>query len=196
MKRRFWILPISAVLILAACVYKLTRDYDAVSVEVPERRCPAGDFTFSLPHQHRPIHYVNLRGFLGRHRIVLVFYDGEQGADANPVLRQLREVHKRLERKNVEVLGISTATPQENRPSPPGSPYRTPNQPQEPFPFPLLSDLAPHPVHKQWGRFDAGRNEPTSGVFFIDRAGYVRCDGENPMPLPHPTAFIDELLRK
>lgn len=194
MRRRVLVLPISAAIITAACVYKLTRSYDHSADVEPETRCAAMDFDFVLENQHQR-QPVRLQAFLGRHRILVVFYDGEAGAEADPTLRRLRDEYGRLKDRRIRVLGISTAIPQQNRPPPAGSPYRTKNQPQRPFPFALLSDLPPAClVHKQWGRWNALRKEPLDGVFFIDRSGYVACDGRKPKPIPDPDALIDRLL--
>jgi peroxiredoxin len=186
----------AAVLIAAACLYKVTRTYDPVDPATIEERCPVTrPLFFLLPDQHQPQRFVKLEAYLGRHRVLLVFYDAERGAERNPVLVRLRRDYERLEAAGVKVFGVSTAIPQENRPPVEGRPYRTDNQPREEFPFPLLTDLSPAcRVHRQWGRFDAAKSKPLEGVFLIDRSGNVACSEGVPRPVADPEAEIDRLV--
>lgn len=200
MRRRVLVLPIAALLILLACLYKWNRRYDYSAVAEPERFCFARNFDFRLPQQSRrsTYVYVSLHGYLNRHRIFVVFYDGKAGAEKDPFLVRLRENYDQLKRRNVQVLGISTALPRENRPPDPGDMVRQENQPSKPFPFFLLSDRV-NPsvklsVHKMWGRYDPTRDKPLTGVFFVDRKGLVRCDGRKPVPLDDPDGVLDAIL--
>jgi len=197
MRPRLAVLVTAAMLIAAACLYKATRTYQPVDPATVEQRCPVTKpLFFLLPDQHRPQRFVKLEAYLGRHRVLLVFYDRDAGAEGNPVLVRLRRDYERLEAAGVKVFGVSTAIPQENRPPIEGRPYRTDNQPREAFPFPLLTDVSPAcAVHRQWGRFDAARSKPLPGVFLIDRTGSVACSEGVPRPLADPPATIDNLLR-
>jgi len=49
-------------------------------------------------------------------------------------------------------------------------------------------------VHRAWGRFDNKTNEPTQGVFFVDRAGQVDARNSVPVPLDDPQAFIEKYV--
>lgn len=195
MPGRIWILPISAVVISALCIYKWTRD-DRADEAAPsiQARCAATSFKFELFDQK--MRRVRLERYLGRHRILLVFYDGNAGAERDSVLLRLRKLFPEVERQGIIVLGISTALPQENRPIQRGvgSRFRR-NHPQRPFPFELLTDnTRSSDVHRSWGRYDRVRNRPTTGTFLIDRAGRVSCERGIPKPLPDPQQTIDELL--
>lgn len=136
---------------------------------------------------------VNLDAYLHRHRIVIAFYDGQKGPEADPILRQLREFQPALKRENIIVFGVSTALPQENR-----------NNSSQPFPFRLLSDVTAtkkDSVHRIWGRFVAPEStgEPPGtkpGVFIIDRAGLVAWEGDAPKPDDSPQTVVSRLLRE
>lgn len=192
--RRLWFLPIAAAVIVGVCWYKLAQTHAPPTGRVIEQLCPAAPFRFSLPDQNKPTRYINLRAYLGRHHVILVFFDGAQGAETDPVLLRLRRDHDELNRRGVKVFGVSTNLPQKNRP--PKTPaHKLPGQPREPFPFPLLSDLEASRVHKLWGRYDAASKSPLTGTFHIDAAGNVRCDGRKPLPVDDPDAVIDTLIQ-
>lgn len=134
-----------------------------------------------------PSKRVRLKSYLGRHRILLVFFDNEAGADKDPVLVALREHRETIQKDRVIVLGISTALPQQNRQA-----IRRGGE----IPFPLLTDLDGM-VCQTWGvlnmRDDGSfRNRPA--VFVIDRAGTVAWKGENPQPVADPLDHLDSLL--
>lgn len=191
--KHIWLLLFAAAVIAGVCWYKLSQVHPPPTGRVIEQFCPAAGFKFSLPDQNKPTRYINLRAYLGRHHVILVFFDGAKGAEAEPVLVRLRKDYDKLNRRGVKVFGISTNLPQKNRP--PKTPaHQLPGQPKEPFPFPLLSDLNAMRVHKLWGRHDAASNSPTTGTFHIDAAANVRCDGRKPLPLEDPNAVIDELI--
>jgi len=195
---REFLLIAAAVLIAAACLYKLTRPQETGDVERTDFYCPVPRPLFASRSQHRSPQWIKLSAYLSRHQILIVFFDRKQGAEGNPVLVRLRKEYPRLQANGVKVLGISTAIPQENRPPEDGRPRLHNNQPQQPFPFPLLTDLAPAcKIHKQWGRYDQATNRPLTGVFLVTRDGRARCDGDDHrlLPLEDPDATIDTLLR-
>lgn len=154
---------------------------------------PAPDF--ELPDQGRdlgdrktlPSRRVRLKSYLGRHRVLLVFFDGEHGADVDPLLLALRDRHADVEKNRLIVLGIATALPQQNRQA---------TARAGDVPFPLLSDLD-GTVCKTWGMLDlrddgAFRNRP--GVFAIDRAGNVAWKNGLPVPERTPLDRLDSLI--
>jgi len=118
--------------------------------------------------------------YLGRQEVLLIFFDGEAGADRDPVLLRARQQYPELKRRGVQVVGVSAAIPQYNR------------QAMErggPFPFTLLSDPE-FLIHQMWGRYDEDRMETRTGAFWIDRAGQVAWSGKS----PRPEADLDRLL--
>ncbi len=168
-RRRILVLPVAAIVILGLVAYKLTRSYPR-QAEVVENLAdvrPAEPFSAYDP-DNKP---VRLGAYLGRHRIVLVFFDGGAGIGGDSVLRELRQNYKRLRSSGVIVLAISTALPQTNRKA-----FEQIGR----FPFPVLSDPGLN-VHNPWGRVDAN-GKPIPGLFIIDRAGNVAWKDGKPKP--------------
>lgn len=130
---------------------------------------------------------VKFERYLGRTQMVVVFFDGESGADHDPWLTQLRDHHERVKAAGVQVVGIGVATPFANRQA---------GERSQPFPFPILSDIGkdlPAPAHTQWGRFDPSDGSFHTGVFLVDRSGMVETNGRNFQPVSDPAAVVKSL---
>lgn len=138
-------------------------------------------------------HLVRLSAWLGRHRIIVVFFDGERGADQDPDLLRLRDRFAELKAHDVKVVGVTAAIPQVNR--------AAMERAGGPFPFPLVSDVDPQSaegtlrIHRHWGRLDTVTNQPLSGTFFIDRKGQVAYVGPIPKPYDNVDQIMDEILK-
>lgn len=138
-------------------------------------------------------HLVRLSSWLGRHRIIVVFFDGQEGADRNRDLLQLRDHAATLQAMDVKVVGVADALPQENR--------AAMDRAGGVFPFPLVSDIDPQstagtlPIHRRWGRFDAASGRPLTGLFLIDRRGSVAHVGTIPKPYESAQEILN-LLEK
>jgi peroxiredoxin len=184
MKNRILILPIAAVVICGLCAYKLTRDYSWQAGLIP----PAGELRaaplFELYDEKKPSGRVRLAAYLGRHPIVLVFFDGSKGADQSSILERIRQERERIENAGIIVLGISTALPQENRKV---------IQSSGEYGVPLLSDPGLE-THRSWGRIDLATEQPIEGTFFINRAGRVAYEQSRPKPTADPQQLLDRLL--
>ena len=180
------ILTVLAGVILALCVYKLTRTNRPVSAEeaVPINVQPAP--TFELLDSSETSQMVRLASFIGRHRIVLLFFDGAAGADQDAHLLRLRDQYDAITADGTKVIAVSAALPQENR-----SVFERSGE----FPFPLLSD-PDFRVHRMWGRYDEQRDVPRQGLFLIDRKGDVAWADGSPRPVDDPQAIIDELATR
>jgi len=188
-RKRVLIIPVSAAVIIALCGWRIMNPHGlslALSQQ-PEMRQAAP--VFQLYDQESTI--VNLQAYLHRHRIVIVFFDGQTGPEANETLVTLREYYQALRAENIIVLGVSTALPQENR-----------NNSSQPFPFPVLSDpaaSAAESAHRNWGCFieppsldKPPRTRP--GVFLVDRAGLVAWQGQFPRPESNTSSLVARLL--
>ncbi len=129
---------------------------------------------------------MRLASYLGRKRVIVVFFDGQAGAHASAVLQRFREEAGRLRKADVQVIAISTALPQQNRKE---------IADDGAFPFPLLSDPDLH-VHRAWGRFDDATRQPRTGVFLIDRKGWVTWSRVTnaPQPLDDWRSAVDGIL--
>lgn len=187
--KRILVLPAAALIILTLCLWRLNNPPPTqAEMDLPgeTRQAPA----FQLYDQDSRL--LKLDAYLGRHRIVIVFYDGQAGPDADPVLQELRKFHPALKAESVVVLGVSTALPQENR-----------NNSEQPYPFALLSDAVAvdkNSVHTVWGRLvpPPSLDKPAGtkpGVFLIDRRGQVPWSGDLPQPEADTRTLISRLLR-
>jgi peroxiredoxin len=190
MRKRLLILPLSALVILGLVVYRLQREAGGpprslAQPPVERRLAPR----FQLYDQQNQI--VKFERYLGRTRIVVVFFDGLQGADADAYLSSLRDAYGRVKSLGVEVIGISRARPVENR--------QAEERAGAKYPFPVLTDLgeqSPAPiVHQKWGVYDAERDATQTGVFLVDRAGMVRWRGGHPLPVEDAQRVVESLCR-
>lgn len=168
--------------IISAVVYKQTRTYmpQSALTELAQRR-PAP--LFELYDSDNKL--VKLSGYVGRHIIVVAFFDGKIGATEDGLLLLLlRDNIAKLQAQGIEVFAVSTALPQENRKAIAES---------GDFGFALLSDpgLA---VHQMWGRVNEATQETIPGVFVIDRAGNVPWSGKAPKPEPDAARAIEKLV--
>jgi peroxiredoxin len=185
MRKRVLILPISAAVIIAMCAYRIsTSDPNAPKPIAPTANYrPAPEF--ELYDQHEPSETVRLEGYLGRHTIVIVFFDAKIGADRDPILARLRQDFDKIKSSGTKVFAISTALPQDNRKV---------IQQSGPFPFPLLSDPG-RDVHNAWGVNADDPQHPVSAVFLIDRAGNVDWGKTTPRPIADPNQLLDRLTQ-
>lgn len=188
MKPRDLILAVSLAIVLALVIYRMER---------PERRPAAGPHPverqlaprFELYDQAGQL--AKLERYLGRTRIVLVFFDAETGADADPLLRQLVEHDSTLESAGFQVVAVSTATRYANE--------QAAERLGQKFPFPVLTDIDPTqpvlaPAHRMWGLFDPGTEAIRAGLFLVDRDGSVRFENGHPRPVSNPQATVEELI--
>lgn len=130
---------------------------------------------------------VKFERYLGRTKMVIVFFDGEAGADADPWLTQLRDHHDQVKAGGVQVIGIGMATPFANRQA---------GERSAKFPFPILSDIGrdrPAPAHTAWGRFDSATASFLTGVFLVDRSGMVEIDSHGYRPVSDPEGVIKSI---
>lgn len=186
---RVLMLPAAALIILAACSWRIANPHkNQAEIELPNNTRPAP--RFQLYDQNSTL--VKLDAFLHRHTIIVVFFDGRLGPEANSTLQELKRFYPALKAEGVVVLGVSTALPQENR-----------NNSSKPFPFPLLTDAVSadeNSVHQVWGRFvpppsldKPGGTNPA--VFWIDRKGFVGWENDTPAPVSNPETIVARLLR-
>ena len=186
----FWIgrlLPVAAVILVVLTISR-QRELESwrsspVERVVPRRLAPR----FELADHRR--HVVKLEGLLGRHRVIVVFFDAQLGADRDPRLQRLIACETVLQVAGIEVVAISSATPYANQ--------QIEERRGSKFPFPLLTDIdirspIPHPVHRLWGCFDETANRTTTGLFLIERDGTIPADEEGkPIPVQDERSVLD-----
>lgn len=181
MTERVWrprvlVLPLAAAMIVGLVAFKLSQPRQGRSTAALQERRAAPKF-LALDSDNKLLKFER---YLGRQEVLLIFFDGEAGADRDPVLLRARQQFSELKRRGVQVVGISAAIPQYNR------------QAMErggKFPFPLLSDPE-FLIHRLWGRYDDDRLETQTGVFWIDRAGQVAWSGKSPRPEADPDRVL------
>lgn len=181
MKKRVFLLPAAALVIAALCVYRMTQSQQGRGELIPPPAAKQPAPLFEAYNQDSEL--VKFERYLGRHRVLVVFYDGERGAHENPVLRQLAGHPEQVKSSHAVVVGVSTALPQENE--------RAIERMGSAFPGQLLTDLDLE-IHRKWGRFDPETEKPIPGVFLVDRTGRVAfADG-----VPQPVAEVDPVLEE
>jgi peroxiredoxin len=185
--RRFIVVIALGLLIAIVCVGRVLINHpqtyeEQVAAAVIMRPAPGFEALDSSGH------LVRLGAWLGRHRMILVFFDGERGADNDPDLLKLRDRFAELQALDVKVVGITASIPQVNR----AAMERAGGD----FPFPLVSDVdfqSPEGtlrIHRHWGRLDTVTNNPLNGVFYVDRKGQVAYVG----PIPKPYDNVDQII--
>ena len=171
-------LPIAALAIAGACLWSLNRaprqrSGDATSLEF---RSPP---LFELRDQDSRV--FRLDRYIGRHSIILVFFDGKQGVEADPYLQIVLKHAAAIESAGTKVVAVTTSLPQENRA-------------EAEIPFDVLTDLPlgdgrAGPVHQAWGA-TANDGKPQPRVFVIHRRSRVAWRGDHPLPLDNPKEAI------
>ena len=196
--RRVLILIVAGVVIAGLCAWRVItnqpQDY-AAQVKLEAAKVvtrSAADLDFEgLDSDNR---MVRLAAFLGRHRILVLFFDGERGADKDAELLRLRERFIELKAHDVKVIAVSTALPQQNRAA------MLPERAGE-FPFPLVSDFNPvspeeaQKIHRRWGRWDDSTGKAKPGVFVIDRKLQIEFLGGAPKPVASVDRAVESLVR-
>lgn len=190
MQDRRVLIPISAAVIIAAvCSWRIAsnrpQDYaEQLSEAIMMRPAPVFEVLDSDNH------LIRLASYLGRHQILVLFFDGEAGADQDAELLRLRERFPELQKAGVKVIAVSAALPQQNRAS---------IDKVGPFPFPLVCDIDPLSpagvlrIHRQWGRLSES-GTPLVGVFLVDRKGQIRSTPNGPLPLENVDRAVDEAV--
>lgn len=197
MRQRLLLLPVAALVIAGLCTWKLTRppQRQVIPRDTPGTAMPAPDF--ELPDQGRdvgtaeeprtePSHRVRLKTYLGRHEILLAFFDGDLGADQDPTLKLLNSRYESLQNRGIVVLGVTTALPQQNRQA---------ARKAGGVPFSLLTDVD-GTVCAHWGCLevrDDGTRRTKPALFLIDRAGRIRWGERLPIPESDPAKTIESL---
>lgn len=183
MKPRVLVLPVAAIAIIAAVQYRLQMPDDPrpeeTSAGIPLRPAPALEGTDSNNK------YFRLKRYLGRHEVFVVFFDGNAGAEKDPVLAELKKHTAKLKSAGIVVVAVSSALPQENR----KTDFETPS------PFVLVTDPSQAwKFHRPWGCLNEETGEVIPRTFFIDRGGKMRMLGKRPVELEDPLRTIRRRL--
>ncbi|MGV2340627.1 MAG UNVERIFIED_CONTAM: peroxiredoxin family protein [Planctomycetaceae bacterium] len=105
MKPRFIALLLVLAAVTVATIYRVANPHRREVVDPAMLNSqPAPGFQL-LDQNNRP---VQLRGYLGRHRVLVAFFDGRTGPLADRVLVKLKEYQPALKAEGVMILAIST----------------------------------------------------------------------------------------
>jgi peroxiredoxin len=176
-------LPLAALLILLLVAFKITRP--PVNRPVAEASVLRQAPLFELFDQQ--MQRVPLARYLGRHKLLVLFFDARHARGGSPVLEELKRHAAALERTGAIVLAISTAPPAVHREAFPKKPGSS---------FALLSDILEGregAVHQLWGAFDASTGQTREAVFVVDRAGVIRYEHLSQEDLGNAAVWIQEL---
>lgn len=173
---RILVLPIAAAIIGSLVTYKLTQAPQLKQSQAMNEFRSAPSFV-ALDLDNK---LFKLDRYIGRHEILVIFFDGELGADRDPMLQQVRERFAEIKSRGTQVVAISAALPQQNRQAVERSGK---------FPFALLSDPE-YLIHRMWGCYDDDQQHSRPASFLIDRAGRVAWAGQ----APRPEANLDQIL--
>lgn len=144
---------------------------------------------FTLADHNRKV--VKLERLLGRHRIVLVFFDAELGVDRDPRTRILIDNFEKLDQSGIEVIAVSTATPFANG--------EAEKRLGSKVPFPVLTDIEindpqPTPAHRKYGLVTEQTQELQTGIFLIERDGSIPFSASgSPRRVKNETLLLGDL---
>ena len=197
MRRIILVLPISAAVVVGLVAYKMSRRYETPAEESAFDVRPAPHFRQLYDQNSR---LLRLESYLGRQKLLIVFFDGSQGPDHSELLTRLRDTFAEIHETGAVVLAISAARPSQNRygaklehlkvvPSGAG----TAGDEELRYPFPLLSDIVDYEEHKKYHAFDERAGKPLEAVFVVDRAGLIQYAHLGPDQLGTADDWIKEL---
>src|SRR6266478_4957443 len=176
MRRILLLIPVSAALIAGLVAFKLTRHYEP-PVEVPSAAAVRPAPLLTLYDQNSEIVRLKER-YIGRAKLLIVFYDGTRGPEGSPLLATLRQRYGDLHATGAVVLAISAARPSENRYGKNLEHRKAAGQSGSSsdgeirYPFPVLSDIV-YEWHRQFGAFDEKTQQPLEAAFIVDQAGLI-----------------------
>jgi peroxiredoxin len=189
MRRILLVIPISGIIIAGLVWYRLHRPpASAVPVAPAMAVRPAPQFLLYDDQSQ----IVRLARYIGRHKLLIVFFDAAKGPDGSDLLNRLREGSQFLpiHETGAVVLAIGALRPSELRPPPNERGERTFRE--HPFPFPMLADFD-GTVHRLYGAFDEAHGKPREAVFVVDRTGIIRHTHLGPDDLGTPGDWAREL---
>ena len=195
-RRIVLVIPISAAVIAGLVVFKWTRRYEAPADDIAFDVRPAPYFQLEDTHSRM----VRLKSYIGRSKLLIVFFDGSQGPDHSELLSQLGDNYREIHATGAVVLAISAARPSQNRYgvnlehlkiNPAGA--NSSEQDELRYPFTLLSDILDYAVHRQYGAFDDRSGKSREAVLVVDRAGLIQYAHLGPEQLGNAVEWIREL---
>ena len=174
------VLPLAALVIAALVAYKLNQPPRPHPPLDAALRSPA--IPFEMFDQDSKL--FRLSRYLGRHKLVIVFYiDAESGEQLSPLERLRREAEE-IKKSGVYFVAVSAATPYAHREA-----IKRVFGTKSRMPFPLLSDPT-FAIHQQWGAFDRESGRALEATFVVDRAGRICWSRIGPEPFTEVPVLI------
>jgi peroxiredoxin len=187
MRPRVLLLFLAAAVIVGLCAWRVRRDAALLPSAGGEAVVLRAAPLFIGYDTHKPPRMVRLSSYAGRHRILLVFFDGRQGFDRDPLIRRLHDAADELNSQDVRVFAVSDALPQTNR-----AILEERYDGELPRNVEILSDPT-FAAQQLYGVHDRKGQRTRPAAFLIDRAGRVRFNRGRPEPLADPQAALREI---
>ncbi len=187
MKPRFILLLVLLTMVGGATAWRIINPHKRTEISLESLNVRAAPEFQLLDQNNRPI---QLKGYVGRYRVFLYFFEASQGPDADPVLQRLREVYTVLKRSHVMVFAISSPLGPDHKPK------------ALSYPFPILRDTLAGQKGSctaNWGRARSvsGASAPSPvepAAFLIEANGLVSWGEGFPRPLDDPLALINAIV--
>ena len=194
MDRRLIALVVAGIVILGLVLYEDNYQRHVQSLPPAERPLPRRSApAFQLFDQHQPSQFVKFERYLGRTKLLLVFFDEKLGMEQDPIMQELLRQADPISQSGVQIVAVSLIPPSQNRAG-------LERLGLEKSPFPLLTDVdingpIPAPAHRAYGLFDEMTGQVSTGMFLIDRKQTIAMDTRDgrPYPVDHPFDVISEL---
>ncbi len=188
MKPRFLILLLLLSAVVAVTGWRMRNPPRGRTVDISRLiRGTAPDFQL-LDQNNRP---VRLQGYLNRFQVLVAFFDGQTGPDADPIMQSLKQFSGALRRNNIRILAVST----------PLNPQLKPQTLS--YPFPVLRDTIAGTPESCCFRWGVCQQPPTAGkaaqitpaLFLISQDGLIELNGQFPRPVADPLPAITKLVQ-
>ena len=196
MRRIFLVIPVAAAVIAGVVAFKLTQQYEPQS-ELQSAAVVRPAPLFKLYDQNSELVRLKER-YIGRTKLLIVFYDGTRGPEASPLLTALRERHADVHATGSAILAISAARPSENRYGKnlerrkAAGQFAAKSDAEIRYSFPVLSDIL-YDWHRQYGAFDEKSQQPLEAAFIVDQAGFIEYEHIGPERLGQVDDWVREL---
>lgn len=182
-RKLVFVLPVAALVLVGLTVWKLTRPPQVPSSDTSGATLVR--FAPPLELRDRNQSLVRLLTYLGREKVLVVFFRATDRFTDSPVLIELSRNFNAVHSRGPKIIAIGTqqsgiyrqwirssaAAPQDG---PSSAASKAIAEHIEQGEILLLSDFVEPHVYKQWGAVNPRTGELAEAVFVVDRAGWIR----------------------